>query len=551
MITIICKNNNQTIRVEAGTNLLEIREMFFREEGRIYIGALVNNMIEELSYKVYGPKTIQFLSIESPLGFKMYINSLYFLLYKAVNDIYPKSTLFVEHSTTNGFYCEIENLPVEKSQACTALKARMKELIEQDIPLKSKILPTEEVVSLLDERKGKDAIALVKSRNYLYTTVKFFENIPGIIYSRLVPSTAYLKDFDLKSYEEKDGFLLRFEHKNGDKTPKQEEKTKLFKVYREHKKWLKILEMPYINNLNEMVRSGKSRQIIQVSEALHEKNIIKIVDKISTDKQIKMVMIAGPSSSGKTTTCRRLAVQLSVLGYTPQEISLDNYFVDREHTPRDEKGDYDFERLEAVDVEFFNSNLLDLFAGKTIEIPKFDFITGKRYFDGEYLKLKENGILIVEGIHALNPNLTHKIDETLKYKIFVSPITQLSIDENNTIHSTDSRLVRRIVRDFNFRGYSAYDTLKRWESVTSGERKHIFPYQENCDMMLNTSLMYELAVLKKYAEPLLRTVPPNQSEYATAMALLSFLSLFESVSEEFIPPTSIMREFLGNSSFLY
>ncbi len=561
MITLICENNNETIQVEEDLCLSDIKEKFSFSPKYEILGALVNNKLKELSYKVYNPKTIRFIDITHPLGARMYALSLSFLLYKAVNDIYPGADLKIEHSTTHGLYCRIKYLSDDKEKVIVALKKRMKELVDQNLVFRSEIMSTKDAIKLLSAKdqkeKNKDTIDLLKSSNQLYTKVNFLgddHKTPGIFFGKFLFSTGYLQLFDLKSLKNDDGFLLQSpKPENPLALPKNGTTlSKLFNIYREHKNWLNVLDIPYISNLNETLNLGHSNQIIQISEALHEKKIIEIVNNINADKDnIKIVLISGPSSSGKTTTCRRLAIQLAVLGYTPQQLSLDNYFVNRKDTPLDANGEYDFEALEALDIELFNSDLSDLLAGKEVRIPKFDFKTGKRFYDKEVLKMKPNSILVIEGIHGLNPKLTKKIDDSVKYKIFVSPITQISIDRHNIIHSTDSRLIRRIVRDFNFRGYSAYETLKRWDSVTDGEKKHIFPYQENADVMFNSSLMYELCVLKKYAEPLLRSVPANVPEYATASRLLGFLSIFNFVSELEIPPTSIMREFLGGSSFIY
>ncbi|MEE0894759.1 MAG: nucleoside kinase, partial [Bacteroidales bacterium] len=388
--------------------------------------------------------------------------------------------------------------------------------------------------------------------NRLYANLDLLGETLNSFFFELVPSTSYLKVFDLYAFDT--GFILQMPSKQDtNKTPDSNSKDrKMFSIFKEHKNWVRILGTPYVSILNKVVEYKKQTELIQISEALHEKKYAEIADEIFKRKDnVKMVLLAGPSSSGKTTSCRRIATQLSVLGFRPLQISLDDYFVNRELTPKDENGDYDFECLEALDLDYFNLQMKELLDGKEVELPRFDFITGKRVVSGQKIKMDDKSILIIEGIHALNPKLTSEIPQNNKYHVFVSAMTQLALDRHNLISSSDNRLLRRIVRDNNYRGYSAQDTIMRWDSVRSGEEKHIFPYQENADSIFNSSLLYEIGVLKPLAEKLLSEVPQNSPAYSEARRLQNFLANFKSITTDYIPPTSIMREFLGGSSFNY
>ncbi len=415
-------------------------------------------------------------------------------------------------------------------------------------------LLTEDAIKIFEKMNFKDKITLLKSRSDLYTSVYQLGGMHNYFYGNLLSSTGYADKFELqKCYK---GIFLKLPNYGFGKasTPLKTSNSKLFKVFQEHVEWLEILGVPYVGDLNKNVIEKKSGDLIKVSEALHEKKIASIADEIAHKKNgntIKIILISGPSSSGKTTFCKRLSVQLQVLGFQPLQISLDDYFVNRAHTPKDEKGDYDFESIDAIDIRFFNEQLLQLINGKEVEIPVFDFIKGERTFIGKKLKMEERSIILVEGIHGLNPALTPMIDEKSKFKIFVSALTHLAIDAYNPIPSTDNRLIRRIVRDYRFRGYDALSTLQRWDSVRAGEEKYIFPYQENADIMFNSALPFELGVLKKFAEPLLNEVPETNVEYAEANRLLKFFSYFKNIEEHEIPPTSILLEFIGGSSFVY
>jgi uridine kinase len=410
---------------------------------------------------------------------------------------------------------------------------------------------TEVAVDLLMKQGLDEKTQLFEQQGNLYSSLYFLNELGNYFYGNLLPSTGYISKFDLIPYF--DGLLLRVpKQENFDELQEIPEQNKLFEIYQEHKDWAQILHVSTVGNLNDFVLRNRGGHIIKISEALHEKKIAEIANEISSrNGDVKLVLVAGPSASGKTTFSKRLSVQLAVNGLQPYQISLDDYFIDREKTPKDEHGNYDFEALEAIDIEFFNKQLLQLFDGKLVQLPKFDFLRGKRYLNGEKLMLQKDDILIVEGIHGMNPGLLPYIDNKNTYKIFISALTQISFDEHTHISTADNRLLRRIIRDSKYRGYRAADTIKRWPLVRRGEERNIFPYQENADRMFNSATLYELAVLKKNIEPLLKLVLENQPEYIESTRLLKFLSYFKPIDEDEIPPTSLLREFLGGSSFIY
>ncbi|HUX54965.1 MAG TPA: hypothetical protein VMV56_11165 [Williamwhitmania sp.] len=552
MVEVICENNHAKKLYTPGVTLMEIAADQDITLANPILGAMVNNQIHELDYQIFNPKTVFFFDIAHPAGIRMYQRSLFFVLEKAIRDILPGKRLSVEHSVSRGFYCEIEGFEgsIPLSLAFT-IGDRMRELINRDIPFTSEEKLTTEVQSYYKNQGYTEKAMLLETRPHLYTTVYFLDDRMDYFYGCMVPSTGYLKKFDLVKYY--DGMLLMVpKRSNPDEMEDLILQDKMFEIFREYKRWIDILGVSSIGSINKMVLSGKGDELIKVGEALHEKKVAHIADEIYTRREnVKVVLISGPSSSGKTTFAKRLAVQLLVSGLKPVTISLDNYFVDREHTPLDENGDYDFESVDALDIEYFNSDLLNLLSGKEIDVPKFSFENGKRFFDGTKLKIDEKTVLLIEGIHALNPLLTHLISDERKFKIYVSALTSLSIDGHNRIPTTDNRLIRRIIRDFRYRGYSALNTISRWESVRRGEDKNIFPFQEEADIMFNSSLIFELGVLKRYAEPVLREVPTTVKEFAEAERLLTFLENFVPINDNEIPPTSIIREFLGGSSFSY
>jgi uridine kinase len=552
-VQVKCLNNGITQLVEKGTSLFQVIKDFNVSLKNPILGALVNNTFKDLSFEVFHPKSILFIDITHPEGMRIYIRSLSFVLYKAVDEIFPKSQLRICHSISKGIYCEILNLDHSLSvEDITAIKKRMIEIVNADLPFIHKEGMADEVIKDFEEHGLIDKMNLLKSWGRNYISYYQLNDHYNTFYGCLVPSTGYLKVFDLVSYF--DGMLLRIPKKSD---PSIVEniivQNNLFEIFNENVQWSKILEVPGVSDLNSACTNGKSERLIKIAEALQEKKIAEIADNITSrsEKPVKVVLISGPSSSGKTTFAKRLAIQLMVNGKKPINISIDNYFVNREKTPRDENGDYDFESIDALDLELFNNNLIDLLNFRKIELPKFSFEKGERYYDGETIECTPDNLLIIEGIHALNPKLTTLVPDDLKYKVYVSALTSLNLDNQNRISTTDNRLIRRIVRDYRYRHYSAKETISRWPSVGKGEELHVFPYQEKSDIMFNSALIYELAVLKCYVEPMLQEINPNEPEYAEASRLLKFLSYIKPLRSNEIPPTSILREFLGGSSFSY
>ncbi|MBT3383990.1 MAG: nucleoside kinase [Prolixibacteraceae bacterium] len=551
-VEIYCKSTQSTHSYPLGTSLLEISKDLNIQMKNTVCGAIVNHQVKELSFCLVKPKRVEFFDISHPDGIRMYIRSLIFVFYAAIKEALPHVTLQIQHGISNGYYCELSGLEREISDSdIFAIKQEMKLLIEQKIPFIKKELLTDEIVDLLMKQGLEEKARLFEQQGNLYAQLYFLNDLGNFFYGHLLPSTDYLSNFDLVKYF--DGLLLQIpKRKKIQKLRKIVKLNKLFGIYKEHKNWAEILNVSTIGNLNDFTLQKRSGDIIKISEALHEKKIAEIANKIHLrNGDVKVVLVAGPSASGKTTFSKRLGVQLAVNGLRPFQISLDNYFVDREKTPRDEFGEYDYEALEAIDIEFFNQQLLELFEGKEVQIPRFDFQLGCRFQNGKKLKLLPGDILIVEGIHGMNPNLIPKIDEKNTFKIFISALTQISFDEHNYISTADNRLIRRMIRDSKYRGYPASETIKRWPSVRRGEEKNIFPFQENADVMFNSATLYELAVLKKYADPILKQVSENQEEYVESTRLLEFLSYFKPINDEEIPPTSLLREFLGGSSFAY
>ena len=552
LIKIKCLNTNKVIDAPKGINLMEVAKRCNVKLSYPVLGALVNNSVREYSYDFFQPKTVKFFDITHVDGMRMYIRSLSFILYAAVESLFPGAKLRIEHSVSKGFYCELDNMKEELTVEHTiAIAEKMREIVALDIPFIRESEETEDVVRMFEERGLIDKIDLIRHRGQYYTSFYRMGDHIGIFYGFLVPSTGCLSVFDLNKYY--NGMLLRIPRITN---PSEVEdliiQNKLFEIFREFSEWSKILNVTKIGDLNKLASNGKAETLIKVTEALHEKKIANIADRIVEHKDdIKIVLISGPSSSGKTTFGKRLAIQLLVAGIKPLNLSLDNYFVDRKHTPVDENGEYDFEALEAIDLKLFNQHLVELLSGQEVSIPKFSFESGERYYDGEKLKMGPQNILIVEGIHGLNPGLTPSVADTAKFKIYVSALTSINIDDHTRIATTDNRLIRRVIRDYKYRKYSAQETLGRWASVRRGEEKHIFPYQEEADVMFNTALLYEFSVLKPFAEPILLEVQSNQPEYAEAKRLLKFFSYFKPMLPREIPPTSILREFLGGSSFNY
>ena len=513
-----------------------------------------NNKVEGLNYRAYNNKDVEFLNILNPSGMRTYVRSLCFILCKAVEDLYPDGKIMLEHPVSKGYYCALQIGRETGLDDVSRIKQRMKEIVEANIPFHRFECHTTEVVELFRRKGMMDKVRLLETSGELYSYYFTLEDTINYYYGSLLPSTGYIRKFDIVKYY--DGLLLRVPNRQNpeilEEVVKQE---KMLEVFKEHRRWNQILGVGTVGDFNVACNEGYATDLINVSEALQEKKISNIADEIyhrgKNGQRVKLVLISGPSSSGKTTFSKRLSIQLMANGLKPYPISLDNYFVDREKTPKDEKGDYDYESLYALDLEFFNKQLQDLLHGKEVELPRFNFTTGRREFKGDKLKIDDNMILILEGIHALNPELTPHIPAENKYKIYVSALTTILLDNHNYIPTTDNRLLRRIIRDYKYRGYSAEETIRRWPSVRAGEEKWIFPYQENADAMFNSALLFELAIMKDYAIPILRNVPNNKPEYSEAYRLRKFLEYFASVQDKELPPTSLLREFLGGSSFRY
>lgn len=553
-IQIFCENTGKYMDVKGGETLLDVYSRIKYEISVKPICAHVNHKTEGLNYPLFMPKMVNFIDEGNPSGQRMYVRSLCMVLAKAVHDLYPAASLCIEHSIASGYYATIDRQTADAATVA-AVKRRMEEIIAADIPFVRSTKLTTDVIKLFRNAGMADKVTLLETAADLYTTYYSLEGFVDSYYGDLVPSTSYVGVFDLVPYES--GLLLLPPDFDGDRTKpaRINPQPKLFKAFTDYIKLNKTVGVGSVGMLNKAV-ADKSNvgMLIAVAETIHDKKIGAIADQITERFRqggARVVLVAGPSSSGKTTTTKRLSIHLLANLVRPQMISLDNYFVDREHTPRDENGDYDYESLYALDIEQFNKDLTDLIAGKEVAMPSYDFTTGKRTYKGNKLRLDDNSILLMEGIHGLNPELTASIPDEMKYKVYVSALTTLSIDNHNWVPTTDNRLLRRIVRDFKYRGTSALDTIRRWPSVRRGEGKWIFPYQENADAMFNSSLIFELGVMKDFAEPILKQVPHNVPEYAEAYRLLSFLSYFNAIPNRQIPATSLLREFLGGSSFKY
>ena len=553
-IEIICRNTGITKLYDIGITLAEIAEDQKIILKRPILGAKVNNKIKELNYNVFKPKVIEFFDILDIDGQRLYRRSLKFIFIKAVADILPQLNVNIEHSISKGIYCEFKTKEGEDYkptlQQINDIKERMKIIVKNNLPFERREMLSSKVAEIYSKMGLNERVDIFKKRARLYSSMYFLENACDYFYGYLAPSTGSITTFDLIPYY--DGLLLQHptDYENMTIAP-LEMQEKLFEVFRENKQWVKLLKINTIDSINKSVDSGDCGLIIKLGEALQEKKIAEIAETIKQKQNTKLVLIAGPSSSGKTTFSKRLCVQLGVCGLKPVQISLDNYFVNREDTPKDENGEYDFEALEALDYEQFGNDMLAMMEGKEVEMPTFNFQTGRREYKGDKLTACPETVFVVEGIHGLNPKLSEKIPAENKYKIYVSALTQVAIDSHNRIPTTDNRLLRRIIRDFRYRHYSAEETIKRWPSVRRGEDKNIFPFQEEADVMFNSALPYELGVIKRYAVPVLRGVNETTPEYSEAQRLLKFLSYFREVPDDEIPPTSILREFLTGSSFHY
>jgi uridine kinase len=564
MIEVYCENLKKSVQCEPGTTLSQLLKKINLSNKWPILAAIVDNQLKELLFPIYMPHRVQFIDYTHRDGQRCYSRSLIFVLQRVVAKLYPQYLLIVDYNLQNGMYCELRELEPEEDgtpkvvtlseEEIDLICEEMLKLIEADLPFTREKIHTEDAVKIFRQHHQEQKAVLHELRGKFFTTVYYLDGYADHFYGPLTESTGVLKTFFLESFSR--GFLLNippitYPYKV-QKTPYQ---YKLFDVFKEHSQWCSILGVKGVGTLNSTILANKSRDMIQIAEGLHERKYADIADKIYERRgDVRLVLIAGPSSSGKTTTSKRVALQCRVLGINPIIIEMDNYFVDRERTPRDENGNYDFESFQALDVDFLSLQMNQLFEGKAVQLPKFNFTEGKRTFNGNILQMNENDILIMEGIHALNPNLTKDMPSNKYYKIYASALTSLSLDENNNISTSDNRLLRRIVRDANFRGVSPEETILRWPSVRRGEIENIFPYQENADVMFNSALIYELPVLKYYVEPSLRRIHPNSPASVESIRLLKFLSYVQEMQPSeiaFIPPTSVIREFIGGSSFIY
>jgi len=554
MLQIYCKNLNKSKSFPIGISLLDIYSGFGLNMLHGPVNAKVNNKVESLTFRVYNNKDIEFQDIYSPSGMRTYVRSLCFVLCKAVEDLYPNGNIVLEHPISKGYYCRLKLDRSIGLDDVHRIKQRMKEIIAENLPFERYERHTTEVVELFRQKGMKDKVRLLETSGNLYSYYYTLGNTIDYYYGSLLPSTGYIHLFDLIKYY--DGLLLQVPNRsNPDKLEEVLKQEKMLEIFKEHRHWNQILGIGTVGDFNKACNAGYATELINVSEALQEKRISQIADEIfhrgQKGQPVKLILISGPSSSGKTTFSKRLSVQLMANGLKPYPISLDDYFVNREDTPKDENGNYDYESLYALDLDFFNQQLQALLKGEEVELPRFNFTTGKREWSGKHLRVDNNMILILEGIHALNPELTSHIPTESKFKIYVSALTTILLDNHNYIPTTDNRLLRRIIRDYKYRGYSAEETISRWPSVRAGEEKWIFPYQENADVMFNSALLFELAIIKDYAEPILRKVPNNRPEYSEAYRLRKFLEYFVPLQDKELPPTSLLREFLGGSSFRY
>ena len=549
-IQIRCKNNKKSQKVEIGSTLFDVFSSFDLKMTHGPVSARVNNKVEGMHYRVYNSKDVEFLDMNSASGSRAYTRTLFFVLCKAVQDIYPNTDVVIDIPVSNGFYVDIRLGRPVVDEDVNILRRRMQEIIDSKMPIRRFTVPTEEAIALFQEKGDVEKVKLLRTSGSIYTTYYKIGEYVDYYYGTLLTNTSKLYLFGLEKYY--DGMLLRIPSvSNPDELGEMTRQDKMFDIFKEHHRWQEILGIRTVGDFNQAIDAGHATDIINISEALQEKKLAKIAEEIASRKGVKLVLLAGPSSSGKTTSCKRLSIQLAVNGLKPLQISLDDYFVDRDKTPKDENGEFDFESIYALNLDLLNEQFNALFRGEEVELPKYDFPSGKSVKSGKKLKLEPNNVLVVEGIHALNPELTAHVPEEQIFRVYASALTTILLDNHNYIPTTDNRLLRRIIRDYKYRGVSAQETIHRWPSVRSRENKWIFPFQENADAMLNTAMLYELSVLKMQAEPLLQQVPENCEEFAEAYRLLKFLKYFKGIPYNNLPPTSLLREFLGGSSFHY
>ena len=550
LLHIRCKNNKKSLKVPMGSTLSDVFKEINLQMPYGPVSAKVNNKVEGLHYRVYHNKDVEYLDLHTQSGIRTYTRSLFLVLCKAVHDLYSRSEVIIDIPVSNGYYCNLKLGHAITAEDVNRIRTRMQEIVNAHLPIQRFETTTEEAIDMFSKLGDEQKAKLLKSSGTLYTVYYVLDDYKDYYYGSMLTNTSQLYLFGLEPYF--DGVLLRIPSvQDPSQLGALIRQDKMFEVFKEHHRWQSLLGIKTVGDFNEAVGNGEATNLINVSEALQEKKISQIADKIAAKKDIKVVLIAGPSSSGKTTFCKRLSVQLLASGVKPVQISLDDYFVNREETPKDEQGEYDYESIYALNIPLINEQFNALFNGQEVELPKYNFQTGSSEKSGNKLHLEENNVLVVEGIHALNPTLTAQIPDDKKFKIYASALTTILLDNHNYIPTTDNRLLRRIVRDYKYRGCSAQETIRRWPSVRSGENKWIFPYQEQADVMFNTAMLFELAVIKPQAEEVLEQVPENCEEYAEAYRLRKFLKYFSPLPFRALPPTSLLREFLGGSSFKY
>lgn len=550
LLHIRCKNNKKSLKVPMGSTLSDIFKEINLQMPYGPVSAKVNNKVEGLHYRVYHNKDVEYLDLHTQSGIRTYTRSLFLVLCKAVHDLYSRSEVIIDIPVSNGYYCNLKLGHAITAEDVNRIRTRMQEIVNAHLPIQRFETTTEEAIDMFSKLGDEQKAKLLKSSGTLYTVYYVLDDYKDYYYGSMLTNTSQLYLFGLEPYF--DGVLLRIPSvQDPSQLGTLIRQDKMFEVFKEHHRWQSLLGIKTVGDFNEAVGNGEATNLINVSEALQEKKISQIADKIAAKKDIKVVLIAGPSSSGKTTFCKRLSVQLLASGVKPVQISLDDYFVNREETPKDEQGEYDYESIYALNIPLINEQFNALFNGQEVELPKYNFQTGSSEKSGNKLHLEENNVLVVEGIHALNPTLTAQIPDDKKFKIYASALTTILLDNHNYIPTTDNRLLRRIVRDYKYRGCSAQETIRRWPSVRAGENKWIFPYQEQADVMFNTAMLFELAVIKPQAEEVLEQVPENCEEYAEAYRLRKFLKYFSPLPFRDLPPTSLLREFLGGSSFKY
>ena len=550
MLLIRCKNNKKVLKVNVGSTLSEVFSASELKMDHGPVCARVNNKVQGMHYRLYNDKDVEFLDMRSGSGSRTYTRTLFFICCKAINDLYGNVEVRIDIPVSKGYYVHVKLGKDITADDVARIRCRMQEIIDADTPIRRRMVTAEEAIRLFSEKGDMSKVKLLKGQGKLYTVYYQIDDFIDYFYGALLTSTSEVYLFDLVAYS--DGMLLRVPSREdpGQLCPMPRQQ-KMFDVFKEHHEWQNIIGLRTVGDLNDAVDKGFATDIINVNEALQEKKIARIADQIAARHDVKLVLLAGPSSSGKPTTCKRLSIQLLTCGLKPLQISLDDYFIDRDKTPLDANGEYDYESIHALNIALINEQFNALFKGEEIELPRYNFQTGKSEKSGKRLKLGPNDIVVVEGIHALNPELTAQIAEQQKFRVYVSALTTILLDEHNYIPTTDNRLLRRIIRDYKYRGVSAQESIHRWPSVRAGEERWIFPYQENADAMFNSAMLYELAVIKQQAEPLLEQVPENCEEYAEAHRLLKFLRYFHAISYRQLAPTSLLREFLGGSSFKY